>query len=157
LKNRFYLVAVIVVIAIIALIFYVASQPATSRNKKESTIVTVTIHSGFGIDRIHIFNVNTNEKTNRTMMDLPFSFNCTKGDYIQISETVLAGYEWDGWWIEQSGTFTHHNSLLVQVNGDLDLIPHCIIVELPAPTVTVGTTPTPAPSPSPTPSPSTTG
>lgn len=89
----------------------------------------VTVKSGFGIERVNIFNINTNEHTSRTLMDLPFSFRCNAGDYIQIRISTYFGYEFDGWWFPQSSTFSEDNPITLRVNGDLELEPHIIITQ----------------------------
>ena len=133
--NNIYILAAIAFIVIIVAIIAATNQtpppPAASptpapTNPPINQTPLVTIKSGIGIDRINIYNINTNTRTNCTLMDLPYSFRCTNGDYLQITVHTLDGYEWDGWRFPQTLTFNNHNPLTIQVNGDLELNPHVI-------------------------------
>jgi hypothetical protein len=152
-KSRFYLFAFIVILCVIVLIVYVASQPRVPRTSATPDIVSCTINSAIGIDKVNITNLNTGKTTARSLINLPFSFNCTEGDYLKISVTTLEGegYVWDSWWFDKTGVFDNTNPMIVRIKGDLTLTPTCIFTEVTPPPIP---SPSPSPSPSPTPSPS---
>ena len=145
------IVGIFSVIVVIGLLWGMSSyQP--SKKVKESETVTITINSNIGIDRVTITNLNTGQSIVKTIIDLPFSFNVTRGDYLRIAETTQTGFQWNAWEFSPMGRFDQHNPLTFEANGDIcinnqiSMTPKCIILEI-SPTAT----PTPSPSPSPEP------
>lgn len=144
----------LIAVAVFILIVYIgssASNMPSSSTSKTNGVVTITVQSAVGIDRMVIYNLSNNTHTTKTLIDLPFSFNCTKGDTLRFVVSTIEGYEWDGFDFLQAGTFDHHNPLTYQVTGSITMVPNCIPLESIYATPTPP--PTPAPSPSPTPSP----
>jgi len=149
LQTRGYILVIVIVLCVIGVIIYVAAQPRTPRTSATSGIVECKINSAIGIDKVTITNLNTGKTTIRSLIDLPFSFNCTEGDYLRISVTTLEGYTWDSWWFDRTGRFDNYNPMTVAIKSDLILTPKCIISE-------VAPTPNPSPSSYPSPSPTST-
>jgi hypothetical protein len=151
----------VIVIIVAALIvcgigYALSQQPSTKTKIKESETITVTIDSNIGIDRVTITNLNTGQTIIKTIIDLPYKFNCTRGDYIRTSETVQEGFQWNAWEFSPMGRFDQHNPLTFEADGDIcinnqiTMTPKCIILEI-SPTATPIPTATPEPTPSPTP------
>ena len=151
-KPRFYVIIGVIALCVIIAIAYSASTAPSNKKIKESETVTITINSNIGIDRVTITNLNTGQSIVKTIIDLPFSFNVTRGDYLRIAETTQTGFQWNAWEFSPMGRFDQHNPLTFEANGDIcinnqiSMTPKCIILEI-SPTAT----PTPSPSPSPEP------
>ena len=146
---------IIIVIALVLIIVVAAassSGPPASKTPKTSSTISVTVNSDIGVDRIAITNINTGQTYTATLIDLPFQFNCTRGDYLRVSITTQPGFQWNAWEFSPVGRFDDANPLLINsddarycVNNQINLTPRCIILEV-SPT----TTPIPSITPTPT-------
>ncbi len=135
--NRIWLIGGLIGIFIIAVIIVAANQ-SPSISKTTAGQVTVTIDGEVGTVTVKITNLNTGTSINRTAVDLPFRFNCTKGDTIQVTASTVNDYAFNSWFFNNLGTFDHHNPLLIKVNGNLYMTALCqiYIVTTPTPTET---------------------
>jgi hypothetical protein len=143
-----------VVAAVIIGVAFLATQGAPStRSVKESQQITVQVKNNIGIDRLTITNLNTGQIYKATLIDLPFSFNCTRGDYLRFEVKTLSGYEWNAFWFNSMGRYDNSNPLTLDsnddrycVNNQIIITPKCIIL---SPTVTPTPQPTTAPTATP--------
>lgn len=114
----------VIVIIVAALIvcgigYALSQQPSTKTKIKESEIVTVTVLDSIGIDRITITNMDTGKSVIKTVIDLPFSFNCTRGDTIKTSTTMQPGFQYNAIEFIQVGQFDQHNPARFKAEGDI--------------------------------------
>jgi hypothetical protein len=141
-KTRFYAfvggLALIILIVVIAL-----SQPpqkgiddpmATMPPATSSTVL-VTIQNSIGIDRLLITNLNDGTLHKVTLIDLPFSFNCTRGNYLRLFVTIQPGYEWNDYWFTAIGKGDQRNPLTFVADGEIcvgntiNIRPECLILD----------------------------
>jgi hypothetical protein len=117
LKNRFYLIvlglAFIVIIGIAAAASSGGKKPATNVPGQ----VVCTIRAEVGVDNITVANLNTGQSIIKTNTMLPFSFNCTKGDIIQLRVKTMNEYSFNAW-VFNTGTFDNRNPLLWKMDAD---------------------------------------
>jgi hypothetical protein len=150
--KRTYLIIILIGIAVVAgVAIYLSQQPSpASAKSKLSETVTITILDSIGIDRITITNRDTGKSIVKTIVDLPYSFNCTRGDTIKLQATMQQEFQWDAWEFVQSGTFDHKNPAsfkadgVICMNNKITVNPCYIDLEI-SPT----NSPTPSPSPTP--------
>ena len=115
------------VIALIAIIIFAASASSGSRrNQNPADLITCTVNSHIGIDKVTITNQNTGKSITKTMADLPYSFNLTQGDTLRFNVTLAVGYVWNAWEINQYPWFAQDNPFTMKVDEDLILNPQCI-------------------------------
>ena len=153
-KTRFYIIVGVVALCVILLIAYSAAQAPATKKIKESETVTITILYNVGIQTIEIINQNTGQQYTATVTSLPFSFNVTRGNAIDIIVTTTPSYKWNAWvfdpvgipYSDNPGTFkadnTNHFGAIV-VNNQIIMNPNCRHIS-------ASPSPTPAPSPNPT-------
>ena len=144
---------VIIVVIIIGSIAAV-SQPSTVKKPvatpttvTSSMTITVTIQNSIGIDRVTVNNLNVAGGIYQaSMINLPLTFNCNRGDYLKITVTTQPGFEWNGLWFDSTKTFNHNNPYTFAADGEICvdnaivITPQCLIKDIPTPT------PTPTPT-----------
>lgn len=157
--KRTWLILILAVVAVVVIAAIVLSmQPSATKKSKESAIVTITILDSIGIDRITITNMDEGKSVIKTIIDLPYSFNCTRGDTIKTSTTMQYGFQYNAIEFVKVGQFDQHNPARFTADGDICINNEIIIqptyidLEI-SPTYTPTPTPSPSPSPTPTPSP----
>jgi len=133
--NRIWLIAGLIGLVVIIGIILAANQPP-STSKTTAGQATVTINGEIGVGTVRVTNMNTGASINLTAVDLPFRFNCTKGDTIQAVASTVQDYAFNSWFFDNLGTFDHHNPLLLKVNGNLYMTARCQIYIVPTPTLT---------------------
>jgi hypothetical protein len=142
----------LVIIVIIALVVIaglaVASQGPPKSKVKESDTITVTIQKHVGIDTVTYENIdNPGEIKVLTIIDLPYSFNCTRGDTLIFTETTRSGYNWNTWDFSPMTRSIHDNPLQIDSSDPLYCEDNRIIVLPSCSYQRVMATPTPSPSP----------
>jgi hypothetical protein len=140
-NNRIYYVAgFIIIICVVALIGYGAIQGIPKKTGLPGVVI-MTVKGETGINYIEITNQNTDQTILLQKPDLPYSFNCTQGDELQIKVTTLSNYYFNSWRFNTNiyGSFDHHNPLYLTVDTPVTMLATVIYIE-------------PSPSPSPTPS-----
>jgi hypothetical protein len=154
-KQRFYIIVIVFVLALIIGAVALSSQPQSARAVKVSNQITITIQNNIGIERITITNLNTGQIYKATLIDLPFIFNCTRGDYLRLEETTQPGYEWNAWWFNAVGRYDNANPLTIDsndarycVDNRILITPKCLILNPTSAPPTVTPQPTPTQSPS---------
>jgi hypothetical protein len=155
-KTRFYIIVGIIIVCVVAAIAFSASTAPSTKKVKDSDTITVTILNNIGIDRIVIMNQNTRDKITLTIIDLPYQFNCTRGQRISATITSTDGFQWNTMKFNGIGTFddgvTKNGVSVVSFVADGDLVHDNQIVLNPCFTdLEVSPTVSPSPSPSPTP------
>jgi hypothetical protein len=157
---------VIVLIIVFVAIGLLLSANGANTNKKAATptptplsdIITFTINQNSGIDRIIYNNINhPGESIILTIIDLPYSGNCSRGDTLTFDVTVRGGFQWNTWKFSPVGRTNSDNTLTIQANdplycynNHLDMTPSCVSFK-----ISPIATPTPSPTISPTPTNST--
>lgn len=165
-KPRFYLILAVIIIIIVILIGLAANaanQTLLAKPESGGTI-TVTIEKNVGIDRITYENIdNPGEIKTLTIIDLPYSFNCSRGDTLVFNYTARAGYVCNSLDFSPTGRSNRDNPLLIEsndpfycYNNKINITPTFIYLRVspsntPLPTVTPIPSPTPTVTPSPTP------
>jgi hypothetical protein len=125
---------IIVAIAIIIVVGVAAASSSPPKTTIQPTpppqmdpaVYTVTIDRAIGINQITITNLNEGTSIKKTLIDLPYSFHVSPGDYLQFKETTAEGYVWNAWQFND-GTFDNHNPMIISISGDLVMTPKCII------------------------------
>lgn len=155
-NNRRYYIAGIIVFAIIAGLIIngaISSGPA-KKNIKESEVVTVTILKDVGIDTVTYTNYDVPGETKTlTIIDLPYSFNTSRGDTLELTETTRSGYLWNSWDFSPMSRSNRDNPLVLDTSDPLYCFNNEIIITPSCNFQRVMASPTPSPSPSPSPSP----
>lgn len=152
-KPRFYLIVGGLALIFIIIIAVVAAQAPPKSKVKESETVTITILYNVGIKSIEIINQNTGQHFDATVTSLPFSFNVTRGNAIDVTVTTSPNYNWNAWifdpvgipFSDNTGTFKADNTNYfgaIVVNNQIIMRPDCIHIT---------STPTPTPIPTETP------
>jgi hypothetical protein len=153
-----FIVIGIVVVAGVA--YYFSQQPSTTTAKtKLSETITVTIQKNVGIDLITYENLdNPGEIKTLSIIDLPYMFNCSRGDTLSFNYTARSGYITNTLDFSPTGRSSHDNPLFIDssdplycYNNKIDVTPTFISLRVTATnTPTPTTSPTPSPSPTPT-------
>jgi hypothetical protein len=146
-KTRFFIIVGMAALLVIILIAAAASStgppkidptptpPPNVTPPPQTSTVTVTIKNNIGVNRVTVTNLNTGQIYKTTMIDLPFRFTCTRGDYLRFTVTVQTGYEWNAWWFTPSETFDQRNPLtlsadgVICINNQITMTPKCLINE----------------------------
>ena len=124
--NRIWII-IIAVAFIAALIIGVSSASSgTSKTKKPAGLLTCTVNGDVGLDQIVIINQNTGKSIIKTTANLPYTFNLTEGDTLRFNVTLIEGYNWNAWEINQYPWFAQDNPFTMKVNADLVLYPQTI-------------------------------
>ncbi len=144
------LIIVIIFFVIIAGIAIASQGPPKSKVTLNSETVTITINYNVGIKTIEITNQNTGQTYTATVTSLPYSFNCTRGNAIDITVTTNPSYKWNAWTFTPVGiplsdnpaTFkadnTNHFGAIIN-NNQIIMEPNCIHIS-------ASPSPTPAPT-----------
>ena len=157
-KPRGYIILGLIFLAVIVVIAVLASSSSPPANSTPnptappytppvSQTVTVTVQNNIGIQQIEIQNLNTGKTYIATIISLPLSFNCTRGDYLKISVTTDDGYKWNAWWFSPMGIWNNDNPAIICADGKVVNVNTIIMVPN---TLILNPTPTPEPTPSPT-------
>lgn len=120
---------IIIICGIILLILLVIAASAMSsgpRRNNPAGLLTCTVNGDIGISQIVITNQNTGKSIIKTYADLPYAFNLTEGDTLRFNVTMLDGYVWNAWEINQYPWFAQDNPFTMKVNEDLVLNPQTI-------------------------------
>ena len=102
-NNRIYVVAFLIIIVVIAAIAYAGSQTQTSRTQKGISVIT--INSEVGLKQIILTVLNSGATITLTQFDLPYSFNGTNGNTIQLAIFATSNYVFNTWGFND-GTFS---------------------------------------------------
>jgi hypothetical protein len=125
LKQRFWLI--LGGLALLAIIVVAASASSGSRrNQNPADLITCTVNTDIGIDKVTITNQNTGKSITKTMTDLPYTFNLTEGDTLRLNVTLTEGYVWNAWEINQYPWFAQDNPFTMKVNEAVILNPKCL-------------------------------
>ena len=119
LKQRFWIF--VGIIALIVIIVIAASASSGSRRHNPAGLLTCTVQSDIGINQVVITNQNTGKSITKTAADLPYTFNLTEGDTLRFNVTLLEGYKWNAWEINQYPWFANDNPFTMRVNENLVL------------------------------------
>lgn len=150
------IVGIFSVIVVIGLLWGMSSyQP--SKKVKESEIVTITINYNVGIQTVEIINQNTGAVYTATVTSLPYSFNVTRGNAIDITVTTTPSYVWNAWtftpvgipYSDNPGTFKADNTNYfgaIVVNNEIIMEPNCRHISA-SPSPTQSPTPNPTETP----------
>lgn len=141
-KSRFYLIVGAIILLVIIIIAASAGSPSANKPHVGGQ-TSVTVNRAIGLEYIIIDNLSTDESNIKTMLTLPYTFNCSTGDFLQFAVITKDGFSWDAWEFTD-GTFDHHNPMQLSADHDLVITPNCIRV---APLTTPSPTPTPSPKP----------
>lgn len=157
--NLKVVIGIIVVIIIVgALVAAALSAPSSTKKPKDADTLTFIIEKNVGIDRVIYTNHdNPGEGLILTIIDLPYSGNCSRGDNIEFQTTTREGYQWGEYKFPLTGRSNRDNSLMITAgdefytyNNVIKLEPKTVYLRV-SPTNTPTPIPTPSPSPSPTP------
>jgi hypothetical protein len=124
--NRGPIILLCIAIFIIIIIAAVASSSG-GRKGNPAGLITCTVNGDIGIDKIVITNQNTGKSITKTYADLPYSFNLTEGDTLRLNVTLLDGYAWNAWEINQYPWFAQDNPFTMKVNEAVTLNPQCLV------------------------------
>lgn len=148
-KPHFYLfvAAIIIVIIVAGALIASSGAPATKKGTVPGQ-VTVTINKAIGIDQISINNLDDDTGDFvKTFIQLPYSFNCSAGDAIELGGIAKDGYTWNGWQFS-TGRFTTGTHITIISNDEMyalgnsvTITPECFKPATPYPTIA----PTPTP------------
>jgi hypothetical protein len=130
-------------------------QPSTNNTKtKLSQTITVTIEKNVGIDLITYENLdNPGEIKTLSIIDLPFSFNCSRSDTLSFNYTARSGYVCNSLDFSPTGRSNKDNPLIIDssdplycYNNKINVTPTFISLRV-SPTQSPNPTATPSPSP----------
>lgn len=115
--------------AVLLLIIIIAAAAASGgpRNGQPAGTCTATINGAVGLSQINITNQNTGKTIIRTAAELPYTFNLAKGDTIKLSVSVINGYDWNAWELNNSPWFAQDNPLVIKVNGNVVFDANCLV------------------------------
>jgi hypothetical protein len=156
-NRRYYVFGFIGFIIVASLIGWGAlNAPNPSAKIKESQTITVTIEKNVGIDLITYENLdNPGEIKTLSIIDLPYSFNCSRGDTLSFNFTARSGYTTNTLDFSPTGRSSHDNPLFIDssdplycYNNRIDVTPTFISMRV-SPTSSPIPTPTPHPTPTP--------
>ena len=156
-KPRFYIIVGVIVLCIIIAIAFSASTAPSNKKIKESEVVTITINYNVGIQTVEIINQNTGAVYTATVTSLPYSFNVTRGNAIDITVTTTPSYVWNAWtftpvgipYSDNPGTFKADNTNYfgaIVVNNEIIMEPNCRHISA-SPSPTQSPTPNPTETP----------
>jgi len=114
-------IAIIISLVVIIAIAYASTSSSSRRNQNPAGLITCTIQGDIGINQVVITNQNTGKSIIKTAANLPFAFNLTEGDTLRFNVTLLEGYAWNAWEINQYPWFAHDNPFTMRVGEDLVL------------------------------------
>lgn len=127
-KTRFYFFIGIIALASIIGIAALASRPAASgpqaTNMPTPTpgpiIITFTVTSGVGADKIIMTNLNTAATFILMQGDFPFTANCNDGDVLTFNVMAKEGYTFNAWFLND-GTWQSKNPLTFKTDGSFSM------------------------------------
>jgi hypothetical protein len=117
----------LVIFAVIFIVIIVVAASASSSPKKPNSAIAglaeCTVNAEVGLAQVKITNQNLRTSIIKTASDLPFSFNFTEGDTLAFTITVLSGYTWNAWELNQSPWFAQgiNNTLTIKSTEDITL------------------------------------
>lgn len=119
-KTRFYLIVLgLFFLVLIALAAASSSPPKkvtpdpTTTPFVPGTTITVTIESNVGVKTLYVTNLNTGKTYTASLISLPLTFTCTRGDYLQLRTVVNEGYHWNAWWFNPMLKFSNDNPAII--------------------------------------------
>ena len=118
-------VGIIVIVIIFGVIAAVAS--GGGRKTKPADLCLCTVNGDIGIQTVNITNQNTGKSILRTASELPYSFNFTADDTLKFQVTMIQGYKWNAWEINQNPWFAQDNPFLIRTIKDLTIEANCIV------------------------------
>ena len=124
-KQRFWLFIGIISL-IVAALLYAGSQSSSYRSSNPAGLVTCTVNGDIGIAQVTITNQNTGKSITKQYANLPYTFNLTEGDTLRFNVTMLEGYAWNAWELNQYPWFAQDNPFTIKVNDNLVLNPQTI-------------------------------
>lgn len=153
LTKKTFLIIALIGLLILGFIWLGVTQQSPTRKNAAGT-VTVSILNGIGIQDIYVLNQNTMQHYYATRITLPYSFNCTEGDALQITVSTTSGYAWNAWTFYPMGITMSDNTadfIAGSTNyfGDIVyhdriiMVPNCRALPQPQPTLFINPTPTP--------------
>lgn len=146
------IVGVLGAVILIGLIWGGSSLPPSKKIIKESEVVTITILKHVGIDTVTYQNYDVPGETKTlTLIDLPYSFNTSRGDTLELIETTRAGYLWNSWDFSPMSRSNRDNPMILDTSDPLYCFNNEIIITPTCNFQRVMATPTPFPVPTPTP------
>jgi len=157
-KTRFWIIVALGIIGIIVVAGLLVTQtPSSSKKVKESEVVTITINYNVGIQTVEIVNQNTGAIYTATVTSLPYSFNVTRGNAIDVTVTTTPSYVWNAWtfnpvgipFSDNPGTFKADNTNYfgaIVVNNEIVMEPNCRHISA-SPSPTQSPTPNPTETP----------
>jgi len=130
--NRIYIIAgILVLLAFIALAIAASGQqPRKIGTGGSDKIYVCIVNTDIGVQQIKIINQNTGTSIIKTAADLPYSFYFSDGDTLNFNVTVIDGYVWNAWEINQWPWFDNHNPLTLKPDTDVELTPKCLVEEV---------------------------
>jgi len=84
------------------------------------------VNGDIGIAQVTITNQNTGKSITKQYANLPYTFNLTEGDTLRFNVTMLEGYAWNAWELNQYPWFAQDNPFTIKVQDDLVLNPQTI-------------------------------
>lgn len=143
-KPRFWIIVggIFLLIVIVAVLASSGTPPAQSNPDPTPTpympteTVEITIENNIGVKSITIYNQNTGQSYVASVIDLPYSFNCTRNDYIRFTVVVQDGYRWNAWTFKPMGIPVSVNPAVIRasenniygnlmIDGRIVMTPNC--------------------------------
>ena len=90
-------------------------------------VVTVKCETA-GLSTVKIINLNTGTSIIKAATALPYSFNVTRGDTLQLIAATQPNFLFNAW-VFNTGTFDNHNPLTVKVNADATITAEVLYIE----------------------------
>lgn len=113
---------VLIIAAIFVIVIIAIASLSSGGTAKKAGIAQVTVNAEVGVSSIIIINQNVvGGAITKAASDLPFVFNCNKGDTLQFYVNSINGYKFNAWWMDSTKTFNNGNPLTIKVNGDLTM------------------------------------
>ncbi len=106
----------LIIIGIIIVFFLALAWAASGNSAQRITppgMEVCTIQSEVGVSTVKITNQNTGTSIVKTVSNLPYSFNFTRGDTLQFNVTMQPEYVFNAWTFN-TGTFDNHNPLTIK-------------------------------------------
>lgn len=144
------IIALVVGAILVIGLFWGASSYQPSKTVKQNQIVTITVLDSIGIDRITLTNMDEGKSVVKTIIDLPYQFNCTRGDVIKTSVTMQPGFQYNAIEFVKVGQFDQHNPARFIADGDI-CINNEVVIQATYIDLEISPTLSPTPTPSPTP------
>lgn len=154
-KKTYIIFIIIGVLAVAGVAGYLSMQPSTASTKpKLSETITITILKDVGINTVTYQNYdNPGEIKTLTIIELPYSFNASRGDTVEFTETTRPGYSWNSWDFQPMGRGNRGvgelHSFVLDTSDELYCYNNKIIVKPTCNFERVIITPAPTPSPTP--------